>query len=66
MGRIRELVGQAMEAGYLSLAAEEQLRALLQTRNEPEEITAFMRLQQAAMAGRVKQESRELTERLSL
>lgn len=66
MGRIRDLVGQAIEAGYLSLAAEEQLRTLLQTKNEPEEITAFMRLQQAAMTGRVRQESRELIERLSL
>ena len=65
MGRIRDLVGQAIEAGYLSLAAEEQLRTLLQTKNEPEEITAFMRLQQAAMTGRVRQESREPTERLS-
>ncbi len=66
MGRIRDLVGQALEAGYLSLAAEEQLRVLLQTRNEPEEITAFMRLQQAAMTGRVRQESREPSQRLSL
>ncbi|MBW4466776.1 MAG: hypothetical protein KME07_15240 [Pegethrix bostrychoides GSE-TBD4-15B] len=65
MGRIRDLVGQAIEAGYLSLAAEEQLRALLQVKNEPEEIMAFMRLQQAAMTGRVRQESRELIERLS-
>ena len=64
MGRIRDLVSQAIEAGYLTLTAEEQLRSLLQTKNEPEEIMAFMRLQQAAMTGRVKQESRELRERV--
>lgn len=60
MGRIRDLVQQALETGYLTLAAEEQLRSLLQTRNEPEELTAFMQLQRAAMNGNVKQESREL------
>ncbi|MFM7427727.1 MAG: hypothetical protein ACKO7W_22460 [Elainella sp.] len=67
MGRIRELVHQALEAGYLTVAAEEQLRLLLRAKNDPEEITAFMSLQQAAMSGSVKQESRELInlERLS-
>jgi hypothetical protein len=60
MGRIRELVHQALEAGYLTVAAEDQLRLLLQTKNEPEELTAFMTLQKAAMSGYVKQESREL------
>jgi hypothetical protein len=60
MGRIRDLVHQALEAGYLTVAAEEQLRLLLQAKNDPEELTAFMSLQQAAMAGFVKQESREL------
>lgn len=60
MGRISDLVQQAIETGYLTLAAEEQLRSLLQVKNGPEEITAFMRLQRAAMNGSVKQESREL------
>jgi hypothetical protein len=60
MGRIRDLVHQALDAGYLTVAAEEQLRLLLQAKNEPEELTAFMTLQQAAMSGNVKQESREL------
>lgn len=60
MGRISDLVQQAIETGYLSLAAEEQLRSLLQAKNDPEELTAFLRLQQAAMQGNVRQESREL------
>ncbi|HEY9661613.1 MAG TPA: hypothetical protein V6C65_24410 [Allocoleopsis sp.] len=60
MGRISDLVQQALETGYLTVTAEEQLRSLLQTKNAPEEIMAFMQLQQAAMAGRVRQESREL------
>lgn len=60
MGRISDLVQQAIETGYLTLAAEEQLRSLLQVKNGPEEITAFMQLQRAAMNGIVKQESREL------
>lgn len=60
MGRIRDLVRQALETGYLTLAAEEQLRSLLQTKNAPEDLTAFMQLQRAAMEGIVKQESREI------
>lgn len=60
MGRISDLVEQALETGYLTLAAEEQLRLLLQAKNTPEELMAFLRLQQAAMQGNVKQESREL------
>jgi len=62
MGRIRDLVSQAIEAGYLTLVAEDQLRSLLQTKNEPEEIMAFMCLQHAAMTGQVRQESRELVD----
>lgn len=59
MGRISDLVQQALATGYLTLTAEDQLRSLLQTKNEPEELTAFMQLQQAAMEGNVRQESRE-------
>ena len=59
MGRIHDLVQQALTTGYLTLTAEEQLRSLLQAKNEPEELSAFMQLQQAAMEGNVKQESRE-------
>lgn len=65
MGRINDLVRQALETGYLSLAAEDQLRSLLQTKNEREDLVAFLQLQRAAMAGKVRQESREVGRRLS-
>lgn len=58
---IRELVQQALATGYLTIEAEEQLRDLLKEKYEQEDLKAFMHLQQAAMTGRVKQESRELT-----
>lgn len=57
---IRELVQQAIATGYLTVEAEEQLRQLLTKKYDREDLTAFMRLQQAAMAGNVRQESREL------
>ena len=41
------------------MAAEEQLRQLLSRRYGSEDFNAFMLLQQAAMQGQVKQESRE-------
>ncbi len=59
MALIRDLVKKAIKSGYLTLEAEEQLRVLLTTRYELEDFKAFMTLQQAAMTGQVKQESRE-------
>ncbi len=59
MTKIRDLAQQALQTGYLTMAAEEQLRQLLSTRYELEDFNAFMSLQQAAMLGQVKQESRE-------
>jgi hypothetical protein len=59
MTLIRDLVKKAIKSGYLTLEAEEQLRVLLATRYELEDFKAFMTLQQAAMTGQVKQESRE-------
>lgn len=56
---IRDIVQKALATGYLSIAAEDQLRHLLKTNYDSEDLNAFMKLQQAAMAGRVKQESRE-------
>ncbi|HEY9675735.1 MAG TPA: hypothetical protein V6D11_30105 [Waterburya sp.] len=56
---IREVVQQAITKGYLTVAAENQLRQLLTTKYDSEDFNAFMRLQQAAMDGRVQQESRE-------
>ena len=58
---IREVVQQALMTGYLSLEAEEQLRRLLKTKYDLEDLNAFMSLQLAAMNGSVKQQSRELT-----
>ncbi|MEM9925080.1 MAG: hypothetical protein AAFW70_11230 [Cyanobacteria bacterium J06635_10] len=59
MIRIRDVVQQAIESGYLSVEAENQLRQLLTTRYDCEDFKAFVVLQEAAMNGKVKQESRE-------
>ncbi len=55
---IREIVQQALANSYLTVEAEEQLRQLLRTKYEKEDLNAFMNLQHAAMEGRVRQESR--------
>lgn len=60
MNVIREIVQQALVTGYLTVEAENQLRQLLSTKYDWEDFKAFIRLQQEAMDGRVKQESREL------
>jgi len=60
MTLIREIVQQALMAGYLTVEAEDQLRHLLTKKYDLEDLNAFRSLQQAAMAGRVKQQSREL------
>ncbi|MBE9198239.1 MULTISPECIES: hypothetical protein [unclassified Nodularia (in: cyanobacteria)] len=59
MTRIRDLVQQALATSYLSVEAENQLRHLLTTQYDLEDFNAFMTLQEAAMNGKVKQESRE-------
>ncbi|HEY9634226.1 MAG TPA: hypothetical protein V6D14_12505 [Coleofasciculaceae cyanobacterium] len=61
MDRIREIVQQTLETGYLTVEAENHLRRLLQTTQYGwEDLNAFMTLQKSAMAGVIKQESREL------
>jgi hypothetical protein len=60
MKLIREVVKQALKTGYLTLEAEENLRKMLKSKYELEDLEAFIDLQQAAMIGIVKQESREL------
>ncbi len=60
MTRICQIVQKALATGYLSIEAEAQLRQLLQSKYDREDFNAFMRLQQAAMSGCVRQESREL------
>jgi hypothetical protein len=57
---IREVVQQVLNTGYLSIEAENQLRLLLSSKYDMEDLNAFVSLQQAASEGRVKQESREL------
>ncbi|MBD2359794.1 MULTISPECIES: hypothetical protein [unclassified Anabaena] len=59
MTRIRDVVQQALVTGYLTVEAENQLRYLLTTQYDLEDLNAFMTLQEAAMNGNVKQESRE-------
>lgn len=57
---IRNVVQQAISTGYLTIEAEEQLRQMLTKKYEIEDLKAFMNLQKAAMAGHVRQQSREL------
>lgn len=66
MAEIRDLALQAIKTGYLSLEAEEKLRSLLSNHYGHEDFLAFMRLQEAAMHGKVRQESREKLRRKDL
>lgn len=59
MALINDLVQKTLKTGYLTLEAEEQLRQLLTTDYDLEDLNAFVTLQEAAMTGQVKQESRE-------
>lgn len=59
MVSINDLVQKTLKAGYLTIEAEEQLRKLLATQYNLEDLNAFVTLQEAAMTGQVKQESRE-------
>lgn len=56
---IRDIVQQALTGGYLSVEAENELRQLLRSKYDLEDLNAFLILQQAAMSGDVRQESRE-------
>ncbi|MCT7981854.1 hypothetical protein NG796_00955 [Laspinema sp. A4] len=58
MIRIRDIVQQALTMGYLTIEAEDQLRDLLSTKYDLEDLNAFMTLQHASMSGRIKQQSR--------
>lgn len=58
---IRDIVHQALATGYLTIAAENQLRQLLTTKYDREDLNAFMTLQRSASTGLVQQESRELS-----
>ena len=60
MGLIQEVVSQAINTGYLTVEAEDKLRLMLKNKYELEDLEAFIELQQAAMIGQVRQESREI------
>lgn len=60
MNYIRDVVQQALDTGYLTLEAEDNLRRMLSRKYSEEDLEAFIALQQAAMAGLVKQQSREV------
>lgn len=60
MELIREIAEQAINTGYLTMEAENKLRKMLQAKYELADLEAFIDLQQAAMIGTVRQESREL------
>lgn len=67
MVSICEIVQQALATGNLTVEAENQLRLLLQTTKYGlEDLNAFMTLQESAMAGLVRQESRQLMDSLHL
>jgi len=59
MAKICELVQQAINTGYLDLTAEAQLRQLLGTKYDADDLRFFLKLQEAAMKGEVKLESHE-------
>ncbi|WP_319419937.1 hypothetical protein [Pleurocapsa sp. FMAR1] len=60
MGMISKIAEQALNTGYLTVEAEENLKLMLRNKYELEDLEAFIDLQQATMLGVVKQESREL------
>lgn len=61
MSRIHDLIQNIMTTGDLTIAAENQLRQLLQkTKYGQEEINAFIDLQKAIMDGQITQQSRLL------
>ncbi|MEB3883150.1 hypothetical protein [Lyngbya sp. CCY1209] len=61
MGVICDLVTRTLKNGYLTVEQENKLKQLLQTtKYGREDFDAFIRLQNAAFDGLIRQESREL------
>jgi hypothetical protein len=60
MSTIREIVHKVLQAGYLTVEAEEQMRQLFAIQYDLDDIEALTQLQYATTSGRVKQQSREL------
>ena len=61
---IREIVQQALTTRYLTREAEDQLRQLLKSKYDSQDLRAFMQLQNAVMEGQVQQESRPFFDNL--
>jgi len=61
---IREIVRQALTTRYLTREAEDQLRQLLRSKYDSQDLQAFMTLQNAVMEGQVQQESRPFPDNL--
>jgi len=61
---IREIVQQALKTRYLTREAEDQLRQLLRSKYDSQDLQAFMNLQNAVMEGQVQQESRPFPDNL--
>jgi hypothetical protein len=61
---IREIVQQALKTRYLTREAEDQLRWLLRSKYDSQDLRAFMKLQNAVMEGQVQQESRPFLDNL--
>ena len=55
---MKEIVQQALNTGYLSIAAQNQIRLLLQSDYDSDDLDAYIILQRAVVAGDVKQEPR--------
>ncbi|MBD6619199.1 hypothetical protein FNW02_26075 [Komarekiella sp. 'clone 1'] len=62
---IKEIVQEALTTGYLSVVAEDQMRVLIQTNYDSEDLDAWIILQRAVVTGDVKQESRRKKPSLS-
>ncbi|TAE58517.1 MAG: hypothetical protein EAZ76_05385 [Nostocales cyanobacterium] len=54
---IKEIVKQTLKDGYLSVKAQDQIRILLQTNYDSEDIDALIILQRSIAAGKVQKES---------
>lgn len=59
MNQLRNILKQALECGYLTVEAEEQLRQILADKYDPEDLENFLILQESLSTGKVKQQSRE-------
>jgi propanediol dehydratase large subunit len=58
MALIKEIVQEALASGYLSIVAEDQMRSLMRSNYDSEDLDAWIILQRSVVAGDIKQESR--------